>query len=43
VQKNWFDQGFVMMDLPRDKMMDFVRSEQTEWGRVVKESGAKID
>ena len=43
VQKNWFDQGFVMMDIPRDKMMDFAKSEQTEWGRVVKESGATID
>lgn len=43
VQKNWFDQGFVMMDLPREKMMDFARSEQTEWGRMVTVSGAKID
>lgn len=43
VQKNWFDQGFVMMDIPRDKMMDFAKSEQVEWGRVVKESGATID
>jgi tripartite-type tricarboxylate transporter receptor subunit TctC len=43
VQKNWFDQGFVMMDVPRDKMMDFAKSEQAEWGRVVKESGATVD
>ncbi|MGE3923676.1 MAG: Bug family tripartite tricarboxylate transporter substrate binding protein [Lautropia sp.] len=43
VQKSWFDQGFVMMDLPRDKMMDFAKSEQIEWGRIVKESGAKVD
>ena len=43
VQKNWFDQGFVIMDLPREKMMDFARSEQVEWGRVVTASGAKAD
>lgn len=43
VQKNWFDLGFVMMDLPREKMVDFVRSEQVEWGRVVTGSGAKND
>jgi tripartite-type tricarboxylate transporter receptor subunit TctC len=43
VQKNWFEQGFVMMDLPREKMMDFARGEQAEWGRVVTMSGAKVD
>jgi tripartite-type tricarboxylate transporter receptor subunit TctC len=43
VQKNWFEQGFVTMDMPREKMMDFARSEQVEWGRAVATSGAKID
>jgi tripartite-type tricarboxylate transporter receptor subunit TctC len=43
VQKAWFDQGFVTMDLPREKMDQFVHSEQVEWGRVVTASGAKID
>jgi len=43
VQKNWFDQGFVMMDVPREKMLEFTRSEQVVWGRAVKDSGATVD
>jgi tripartite-type tricarboxylate transporter receptor subunit TctC len=43
VQKLWFDQGFVPMQLPPEKIHDFLRAQGVVWKNAVDRSGAKIE
>jgi tripartite-type tricarboxylate transporter receptor subunit TctC len=43
VQKKFEDQGVTAGDMSQPQLATFIRDETTKWGKIVKESGAKVD
>jgi hypothetical protein len=43
VQAKLSDQGVTAGNMTPTQLGAFIRSETTKWGRIVKESGAKLD
>lgn len=43
VQKLLSDQGFAIMSMPREKIAEYLKSEQLEWREIVAASGVKIE
>jgi tripartite-type tricarboxylate transporter receptor subunit TctC len=43
VEKKLADQGVTPGDMGPAKLAGFIKSETTKWGRIVKESGAKLE
>ena len=42
-RKTLFDQGFTEVNISREKVGDFIRSEMSDWRKVITASGATID
>lgn len=42
VKQNWAKQGAVPMDMTPDQFEKFMRAEITKWGKLVKETGMKV-
>lgn len=43
VKKILFDQGYTIMEMPREEIAEYVKAEIPKWRNIVSASGAKID
>jgi len=43
VKKILFDQGYTIMEMPREEIAEFIKGEVPKWRKIVVASGAKIE